>query len=452
MKNAPNKNISLDNGYMPQIGPKQKRARPQTAGNRMPTSPSGYFDKAGPRKIPAVLPTAKDMGKNCEREQLYAETMQLKRTVNSLRKELAETKSQVVKTELTLRKKEKIIEDLSKENDVEEIKKDNIKRAKDSTIVTLVKKKYKELQQGYKELQEENDNLKANTKLTKIKEIQIQTEILQEEMTKMKNLYRESCNQNRSNIEQLSELNEIKNKFAQQHLIIQNLQELCDNSSKENKELKNQIDLIKEKSLKKDEVIKKQKIDNKKLKVTNDNYLNEKKMKEPFAMGYNEYIQKLRDLEEKNKILKQEYKSKETECIDQKKLIEEMRKKIATPINPICKTYNVKEQKHIESKPVSDNTTKVELLSSLVKELKIKCNIYEKYLMSNGIEPESVLKEYNYTGVVPPKSATLKGTQRTGEMNIQNSQQEGLSESKRFDENEAATNTFKKTQFCLENQ
>ena len=150
------------------------------------------------------------------------------------------------------------------DDDVEDVRKDNIKRAKDSTIVALVKKKYKELQEGYKELQEENDNLKANTKLTKIKEIQIQTEVLQEEMQKMKKLYKESCIQNQNNIEQLSELKDIKNKFAQQHQIIQNLQELCDNSSKENKYLKNQIDDIKIKSSKKDEVIRKQKIDNQK--------------------------------------------------------------------------------------------------------------------------------------------------------------------------------------------
>ena len=75
MNYASNKNLSLDNGYMPQIGSsKPKRNRPQTAGNRMPQSPSEFFEKGGPKKIPAVRPSAKDMGKNCEKEQLYEET------------------------------------------------------------------------------------------------------------------------------------------------------------------------------------------------------------------------------------------------------------------------------------------------------------------------------------------------------------------------------------------
>ena len=122
---------------------------------------------------------------------------------------------------------------------------------------------------------------------------------------------------------------------------------------------------------------------------------------------------------------------KEIECIDQKKLIEEYKKKVAMPINPICKQYNINNQKCIESKPSGANETKLELLSSLVKELKIKCNIYEKYLRSNGIEPENVLKQYNYTGVVPPKSATFRGTQGAAEMGIQS--EGGLSESNRYD-------------------
>ena len=57
----------------------------------------------------------KGMGNNFEREELYQINMQLKETVNSLRVELYEAKSQIVKKEREIKKKEKIIEDCYKE-------------------------------------------------------------------------------------------------------------------------------------------------------------------------------------------------------------------------------------------------------------------------------------------------------------------------------------------------
>ena len=44
--------------------------------------------------------------------------MQLKDTLNKLKKELAETKYQVVKKDIELRQKEKIIRECLKENDI----------------------------------------------------------------------------------------------------------------------------------------------------------------------------------------------------------------------------------------------------------------------------------------------------------------------------------------------
>ena len=49
------------------------------------------------------------MGNKIEREQLYEYNMQLKELINKLKKELAETKHQVVKKDIEIRKKERII-------------------------------------------------------------------------------------------------------------------------------------------------------------------------------------------------------------------------------------------------------------------------------------------------------------------------------------------------------
>ncbi|MCQ2817778.1 MAG: hypothetical protein MJ252_10985 [archaeon] len=417
MRSNVNKSMHLDT-EMPQIGNSYRQSRPATAKTRMPTAPSAYFDKAGPRKMPAVMPKAKGMGKYAEKEELYDETMKLKRTLNSLKRELEDTKSQVVKQELTLRKKDKIIEDLSKENDVEDVRKDNIKRAQDSTIVSLVKRKYKELQKGFNDLKQENEILKANTKLTKIKEIQIETEVMKEEMKKIKSLYKQSALENECKSDKLNEINEVKSRFAQQHKIIRNLQETCDNSQNEIKDLKREIDTLKEKLNKREELLKKKKIEIQTLKVKNQTYLDEKKTKETYTMGYNEYMQRLNDLNEKNQRLSVDYKKRETECMELKKTLAAISQKLSTPMSPIINSYNVQGDKLIQSGEPTVNNTKMELLSSLVKDLTIKCNIYEKYLKEQGEDVNTILKDNGYEGVISHstekrETAPTKGTEES---------------------------------------
>ncbi len=275
-------------------------------------------------KMPQLTdgPKAKGMGYNCEREELYEQTMQLKRTVNKLKKELSEAKSNLVKSEINNRNKEKIIANLTKDNEVEEQKEENMKKAQESSLVSLVKNKYKELKKSYKELMEENETLKANMKYTKIKEIQIETEVLQQEMQKVKTLYQHSQSQNKSNIGQLSEMDEIKSKFFEQHKIIESLQQEIQNSKGDNMHLAEEITKLKTKCNKKDETIKKQKTENQKLKSNNEIFLASKKGNEKFEMNYSEYMSRYDDLNNKLKQLQGEYKRKENECITQKKLID----------------------------------------------------------------------------------------------------------------------------------
>jgi hypothetical protein len=79
----------------------------------------------------------KGMGNTFEREELYKINMQLKETVNSLRVELYEAKSQIVKKEREIKRKEKIIEDCYKEIDnPTSLYKKSFDRAKESTLLT----------------------------------------------------------------------------------------------------------------------------------------------------------------------------------------------------------------------------------------------------------------------------------------------------------------------------
>ena len=126
------------------------------------------------------------MGNKIEREQLYEYNMQLKELINKLKKELAETKHQVVKKDIEIRKKERIIKECSKENDLESVHESNLEKARESTLVSLCKDKYNELKSTYKKKCEENEILKANIKITKLKEYKIQIDVLKQEMEKIK--------------------------------------------------------------------------------------------------------------------------------------------------------------------------------------------------------------------------------------------------------------------------
>ena len=109
------------------------------------------------------------MGNNIEREQLYENNMQLKESLNKLKRELAEKKYNIVKKDIELRAKEKIIRDCIKENDLEHNHETTIEKAKESALITLFKEKYDALKNSYQKEIKENKILKANIKITKIK-------------------------------------------------------------------------------------------------------------------------------------------------------------------------------------------------------------------------------------------------------------------------------------------
>ena len=159
-------------------------------------------------------------------------------------------------------------------------------------------KQYIELFEELKELREENEVLKSNIKITKIKEIQVVTEVLENELEQMKNLYIHSKEQNKNNLKEIAELQEFKVKFFQQHQIIETLQQNYENANKETQDSKEEIGKLRERMAKNESEYKKLKIENQKLKASNEKYLNEKKMKEKSTMNQAEYentINQLRD-------------------------------------------------------------------------------------------------------------------------------------------------------------
>lgn len=62
-------------------------------------------------------------------------------------------------------------------------------KAKESTLLSLFKERYNQLKTDYDKKLEEIEILKENIKITKLKEYQIDIDVLKKEMNKLRTLY-----------------------------------------------------------------------------------------------------------------------------------------------------------------------------------------------------------------------------------------------------------------------
>ena len=270
--------------------------RPESARERYPyISKTQLIKKNNEYSIPNNKRITRGLGKSIEKEELYENTVQLKILVNKLKKELNESKSIINQKDIELKKKNKIINDCLKDNDIDEVHKVNLEKGKESNLLSLCKEKYYEMKNNYKKKCEENNILKANIKLTKIKEIQIETEILKNELEKMKSLYLNSLGEIKSNNLVINNLKEFKDKFLEQHNIINCLNKKNDEL---NKTLLNEISKFRETLEKNKKENKKLKVEISKLKILNEKYLNEKVLKENKIRNENDNERQLNNIKE----------------------------------------------------------------------------------------------------------------------------------------------------------
>ena len=200
----------------------------------------------------------------------------LKKTINNLKKQLEEAKNKIAQQDLEIKQKNKMIEDCTQDDKIEIIEEDKIDIGKQSTLLYLCKEKLNEMKKNYKDKCLENEFLKQDMKITKIKEIQIESDVFKKELEKLNNLYMNSKEIIESDNKEIDYLKEYKNKFNEQIILLNSMQKDCDKLNKDNIELKekiNQIEGIIEKNK-----LEKQKlnIQNMKLKNTNEQYIIEK--------------------------------------------------------------------------------------------------------------------------------------------------------------------------------
>ena len=312
MKNYINKNYTLNNSS------RKASSRPKSAAKRHFDYFKKNFSSNVPPPIIASMPNNPNkmsgVGNKIEREQLYENNMHLKDIINKLRKELAETKNQIVKKDLEIRKKEKIIKECSKENDLESVHEMNLEKARESTLVSLCKDKYNEIKNKYMKKCEENEILKANIKITKLKEYKIHIDVLKNEMEKIRALYFHTLEENIRLKKENDDYQLLKNKYMEQHNIINNLAIKCNQYNNEINSLKEEKNFL-EKTL--EDNIRSQKNlkrANVKLKISNKKYLINKKEKENNYINSDDNKKMIRQLKKDLKEYKKLYDLKNYRC------------------------------------------------------------------------------------------------------------------------------------------
>ena len=361
------------------------------------------------------------MGNKIEREQLYENNMQLKDIINKLKRELAETRNQVVKKDIEIRKKERIIKECSKENDLESVHELNLEKARESTLVSLCREKYNELKKVYIKKCEENEILKANIKITKIKEYQIQIDTLKKEMEKIRNLYLHTLEYNNKLSDNIKDLEKLKKKYLDQHNIINGFMEKCNKYNDEINNLKEENSFLRLKLEQNMRQQKELKSNNIKLKISNEKFLTQKKMKENYALNLDDNQKLITSLKKDLNEYKRLYNLKNIEC---NKLLEHNQKLTNTELNrkkakEILKPFDFNQIKVIENKKENKETNKLSLYKSLLNENRYKIEIYEQYFKKMGIDKDKIIKSFGYEGVM---TTNMKITQKTEEIPVKSTE------------------------------
>ena len=351
----------------------------------------------------------KGMGKTIDKEELYENNIQLKNLVNNLKKTLDESKSIIIQKDIEIKKKNKIIENCLRDNDVNEVHKENLEKGKESNLLSLIKDKYYEMKNNYNKKLKENEILRANIKITKIKEISIENDILKNEVEKYKKLFLNSQREIQNSNLEIDNLKEFKNKFLEQHLIINSLKKQNEELNLNIKNLKNEIIQIKENLKKKNSKTKKIKLANSQLKISNDKYLNEKKLKEYQIMNQTDNNIKINKIQKQLNEYKNLYEQASREIQTLKKLeIAKNKNKENDQNIYLIKPMDKNIYKSINDNPNKENE-KIILLKSLLKNSEIKNNIYENFLIKHNFKINKILEEGGYqNGIMNKKSPNQK--------------------------------------------
>ena len=301
-------------------------------------------------------------------KQLYKELMTLKRKVNFLNGEISLAKSTKRKKDVQLNIKNKEIKgylsDIKQSKDLNPI---NIDKLKETNIIGKLKKEFYKLKNTLNEIK--NKRKAIETKLKKAKpNIIRQSNIILE--SKLKSLLQEYYILQDKNSVISNQLEEMKNYsiiFTENHQIIEDLKNKIEEKEKKIYALRENINELNNKQNINEELIDRQIIKNKSLKIKNLFLENEIESKKNISKLKIDYKNKIEKLTEKKDELEVKFKSNEKQINEIKENIREIEK--MKQLDPLkLNAFDYSKIKKIEKNPDEIINSKILLLQSLITE------------------------------------------------------------------------------------
>ncbi len=220
---------------------KGSRQRPKSSSFRKFPSISTMNASVTEFSILSTKPTSKYQ---IENEALYEQTMQLKIVINNLKKELKSVQEENSQKELILSRKDREI------NDMIEKSRDDSKGSENTELLKKINEQIEIVEKDISEMQNKNDILRQNLKITKMNELTIEQEILNDELEKINSLYNYSLAINEGNADMQEEFDNLKKNCEKQKIIYESLLQKLNEAKELENDLLTQINDLNEASQK----------------------------------------------------------------------------------------------------------------------------------------------------------------------------------------------------------
>ena len=193
--------------------------------------------------LPVFSPKLSNVKSFIEPEKLVQEKFQLRNIVRNLRKELFNLKQENLQKKNEINEKEKtILNIINNENyEIEE---------QGSSLMNKIRKHIRQIKQEIIDIDEKNEYLKKDIKLTKINEYLIEKEKIEEQINKIKSLIQNGKKVKLNVNEKVNELNDLKLNVDNQNVILYKMNINYENLNKEEEYLLQQISEVNEKIMK----------------------------------------------------------------------------------------------------------------------------------------------------------------------------------------------------------
>lgn len=318
---------------------------------------------------------------NLDKERLYEDTIHLKNTINELKKDISNLKSENHKFSLELNKKDKIIEEILidsqnnmfNNNPLNESK--VLTKAKETHLFIQTKKQFKELKNEYKAKCLELESVKKNLKLTKINEIAIELKVYMDELARIKSLYLVTSKQNEVNERKLKDFDELHHNYTKQQYVILTMQDKINKYENDFKAKNEEINSLKNLNLEKTNKVKKLKAEIKILDEINQKISKDKKIMNDFNAIKTKLDKQLAESNKEILYYKELSDKKDRRLRDLESTFKTFNDKKNNNNNGNVCNFNVESIRNIQDNP-EDKTDKT--LLYLRSKLKEANNNYEK--------------------------------------------------------------------------